>query len=80
MKHCEQYFTAEIAKIAEPLRRDYLIFFLGVLCELCGELLCFYFDQAGKPTDLPQGPLTSPKPLSVLKKCCFVSGIGGGVS
>jgi len=23
------------------------IFFLGVLCELCGELLCFLFDQTG---------------------------------
>jgi hypothetical protein len=24
------------------------IFFLGVLCILCGELLCFLFDQTGR--------------------------------
>jgi len=45
MKHCGKYFTAEIAKIAEPLSRDYLFFFL---CELRGELLCFSFDQTDR--------------------------------
>jgi len=35
-------FTAEHAEIAEII-----YFFLGVLCELCGELLCFLFDQTG---------------------------------
>jgi hypothetical protein len=33
--HSNEYLTAEHAKIAEI----FLIFFLGVLCELCGELL-----------------------------------------
>ena len=28
-------------------QRLFKIFFLGVLCELCGELLCFLFDQTG---------------------------------
>jgi hypothetical protein len=35
----KKYLTAEIA-----VRRDYLKFFLGVLCDLRGELLCFFFD------------------------------------
>ena len=48
MKHCGKYFTAEIAKIAEPLSRDYLPFFLGVLCDPRGELLCFSFDQTDR--------------------------------
>jgi hypothetical protein len=29
-------------------RREYLKFFLGALCELCGEMLCFLFDQTGR--------------------------------
>jgi hypothetical protein len=28
-------------------QRLFTIFFLGGLCELCGELLCFRFDQTG---------------------------------
>jgi hypothetical protein len=28
-------------------QRIFKIFFLGVLCDLCGELLCFLFDQTG---------------------------------
>ena len=36
-------FTAEHAEIAEIIKN----LFLGVLCELCGERLCFLFDQTG---------------------------------
>jgi hypothetical protein len=35
-----------------------LIFFLGVLGELCGELLCFLFDQTGSWADPPAELLT----------------------
>ena len=39
----KNYLTAELA-----VRRDYLIIFLGVLCDLRGEILCFFFDQTGR--------------------------------
>ncbi len=39
-----KYLTAETAKNAEVI----LIFFLSVLCELCGELLGFLFDLTGR--------------------------------
>jgi len=39
--------TAESAESAETI----LIFFLGVLSELCGERFCFFFDQIGRPPE-----------------------------
>ena len=40
----KKYLTAQIAEYAEIIWN----FFLGVLCDLGGELLCFFFDQTGR--------------------------------
>ena len=40
----EKYLTAENAEVAESFIKK----FLGVLCELRGELLCFFFDLTGR--------------------------------
>jgi len=47
----EKYFTAENAELAESIKN----LFLGVLRELCGELLDFFSNQTGP--SLPKAAL-----------------------
>jgi hypothetical protein len=58
----EKYLTA-----TQSSQRLFKIFFLGDLCALCGERLCFFHDQA-KPSRLEAAIFRNPQCL-----CSFFS-------
>ncbi len=48
VKHTIRYHIEKYLTRTQSSQRIFKIFFLGDLCVLCGELLCFFHDQSGR--------------------------------